>query len=43
VRVRVLLGDPDCPEVAQRGADEGVDDAIGAKIRNARALHKPLR
>jgi transcriptional regulator with XRE-family HTH domain len=43
VRLRFLLGDPDCPEVAQRGADEGVDDAMAAKIRNALALFKPLR
>ena len=29
VRVRVLLGDPQSPQVADRGADEGVDDAHG--------------
>jgi ADP-ribose pyrophosphatase YjhB (NUDIX family) len=43
MRVRILLGDPDCPEVAQRRADEGMDDAMAAKIRNALALYKPLR
>ncbi len=31
------------PEVAQRGADEEVDDAMAANIRNALALYKPLR
>ena len=43
VRVRILLGDPDSPQVAERGADEGVDDAMAAKIRNALVLYKPLR
>ncbi|GAB3958046.1 DUF5919 domain-containing protein [Actinoallomurus acanthiterrae] len=43
VRVRILLGDPDSPEVAQRGTDEGVDDAMAAKIRNALVMYRPLR
>ena len=43
VRVRILLGDPDSPEVAKRGTDEGVDDAMAAKIRNALVLYRPLR
>ncbi|WP_433326538.1 helix-turn-helix domain-containing protein [Spirillospora sp. CA-294931] len=43
VRVRILLGDPDSPQVAERGTDEGVDDAMAAKIRNALVLYKPLR
>lgn len=43
VRVRVALGDPDGPEVAQRGVDEGIDDAMAAKIRNAMVLYRPLR
>ena len=43
VRVRVLLGDPDSPQVADRGADEGMDDAMAAKIRNALVLYRPLR
>src|ERR1022692_2299149 len=43
VRVRVLLGDPDSPQVASRGADEGVDDALAAKIRNALVLYRALR
>jgi transcriptional regulator with XRE-family HTH domain len=43
VRVRVLLGDPASPQVAARGTDEGVDDAMAAKIRNALVLYRPLR
>ena len=43
VRVRILLGDPDSDEVAQRGADEGVDGAMAAKIRNALVMYRPLR
>jgi transcriptional regulator with XRE-family HTH domain len=43
VRVRVLLGDPMSPVVAERGEDEGVGEAMAAKIRNALVLYKPLR
>ncbi|RCV49833.1 XRE family transcriptional regulator [Marinitenerispora sediminis] len=43
VRVRILLGDPDSEAVAQRGADEGIDDSMAAKIRNVIVLYKPLR
>ncbi|XVQ86134.1 helix-turn-helix domain-containing protein [Microbispora siamensis] len=43
VRVRILLGEPDSPEVAQLGADEGVDDAMAARIRNAIVLYRPIR
>jgi phosphatidylserine/phosphatidylglycerophosphate/cardiolipin synthase-like enzyme len=42
VRVRILLGDPDSPQVAARGADEGVDDGMAARIRNALVLYRPL-
>jgi transcriptional regulator with XRE-family HTH domain len=41
-RVRILLGDPDSESVAQRGADEGVDDVQAAKIRNALVMYRPL-
>jgi hypothetical protein len=34
VRLRFLLGDPDCAEVRQRGLDEGIGSAISAKIAN---------
>jgi len=43
VTVRILLGDPDSESVAQRGIDEGVDDAMAAKIRNALVMYKQLR
>jgi phosphatidylserine/phosphatidylglycerophosphate/cardiolipin synthase-like enzyme len=43
VTVRIALGDPDCPRVADRGRQEGIDDAMAAKIRNALALYRPLR
>jgi hypothetical protein len=42
VRVRILLGDPGSPPVAERGAEEGIGDAIAAKIRNAIVLYRPL-
>ena len=41
--VRILLGDPDSPEVARRGADEGIDEVMAAKIRNVLMLYRPLR
>ena len=43
VRVRILLGDPASEQVAIRGADEGVDDAMAAKIRNALVQYRKLR
>jgi hypothetical protein len=42
VRIRMLFGDPDSREVAERGNDEGIGDAIAAKIKNVLALYKPL-
>jgi transcriptional regulator with XRE-family HTH domain len=42
VRVRMLLGDPDSPHVAERGQAEGIDDAIVAKVRSAIVLFRPL-
>ncbi|MEV1239468.1 XRE family transcriptional regulator [Nonomuraea sp. NPDC049750] len=43
VRVRILLGDPDSSEVAQRGADEGVGDSMAAQIRSALVLYQPIK
>jgi transcriptional regulator with XRE-family HTH domain len=43
VRVRILLGDPDSPHVAERGADEGVDGMMAAKIHNVLVLSRALR
>ncbi|MEU4571455.1 XRE family transcriptional regulator [Nonomuraea sp. NPDC023979] len=43
VRVRILLGDPDSAEVAQRGSDEGVGEGMAAQIRSALVLYRPIR
>jgi transcriptional regulator with XRE-family HTH domain len=43
VRIRILLGDPDSPEVALRGEHEGIDAALASKIRNVLVLYRPLR
>lgn len=43
VSVRVLLGDPDSPHVDTRGQDEGINEAIAAKIRNVIVLYRALR
>ncbi|MEU4540910.1 XRE family transcriptional regulator [Streptosporangium sp. NPDC023825] len=43
-RVRILLGDPDSPQVAARGAEEGTgSDVMAARIHNAFALYRPLQ
>ena len=42
-KVRILLGDPDSPEIAQRGAEEGIGNAISAKIRNVLTWYDKLR
>jgi transcriptional regulator with XRE-family HTH domain len=42
VRIRILLGDPESPEVAKRSEDEGIADSVAARIHNAQALLKPL-
>jgi hypothetical protein len=42
VTVRIALGDPDAPNVAERGKEEGIGDAMHAKIRNALTLYRPL-
>jgi transcriptional regulator with XRE-family HTH domain len=40
VTVRIALGDPDCPHVAERGEEEGIGDAMPAKIHNALSLYR---
>jgi transcriptional regulator with XRE-family HTH domain len=42
VTVRLLLGDPDSAHVAERGVQEGIDDSLAAKIRNAIVLYREL-
>ena len=40
--IRILIGDPDSPQVALRGQEEDIGDAIAAKIRNVLlAYYKP--
>lgn len=41
--VTILLGDPECAEVASRGAEEGIGDAMASKVRNTLAFYLPLR
>ncbi|MEU8356342.1 XRE family transcriptional regulator [Nonomuraea sp. NPDC048882] len=41
VNVRILLGDPDSPEVAARGTDEGIGaEVMAARIKNALTLYR---
>ena len=40
--VRIALGDPEGPHAAERGEEEGIGDAMAAKIRNALTLYRPL-
>jgi hypothetical protein len=42
VAVRIALGDPDGPNIAKRGEEEGIGGAMAAKIRNALTLYQPL-
>ena len=42
VTIRIALGDPDGTQAAERGEEEGIGDAMPAKIRNALTLYRPL-
>jgi transcriptional regulator with XRE-family HTH domain len=42
VRVRILLGDPDSPEILRRGEEEGLGEGVAYKVRNALAFYRPL-
>src|SRR2546423_10329315 len=42
-RVEILLGNPDGAHVAERGADEGIGDAMANKIRNVLTYYAELR
>ena len=42
IRIRILLGDPESPEVAQRGEDEGIGESLVALIRNSQTILEPL-
>ena len=43
VTVRIALCDPDGPHAAGCGDEDGIGDAMVAKIRNALVLYRPLR
>ena len=42
VRVRILLGDPESPNVTERGASEGIGEGMAAKVRSSLVLVRPL-
>ncbi|TDE54118.1 XRE family transcriptional regulator [Nonomuraea mesophila] len=43
IKVRILLGDPEGPEVAVRGNDEGIGaEVMTARVKNALVLYRPL-
>ncbi len=42
VRVRILLGNPDSPYVAELGVAECIDDVMPAKVRSAIITYRPL-
>jgi hypothetical protein len=42
VEVRICLGAPGSQQVANRGIEEGIGDAMPGKIRNALTLYEPL-
>lgn len=42
VRIRILLGDPDSPEVLRRGQEEGLGEGVAYKVRNALACYRQL-
>ncbi|MEU8150255.1 helix-turn-helix transcriptional regulator [Nonomuraea sp. NPDC048901] len=42
-KIRILLGDPEGPEIAARGVDEGIGSAVmAARVKNALMLYRPL-
>jgi hypothetical protein len=41
-RVRMLLGDPDSPEIERRGAEERLGEGVAYKVRNALACYRHL-
>lgn len=43
ITIRIALGDPESPHVAERAEEEGSGDAMPTEIRNALTLYRPLR
>lgn len=42
IRLRLLIGDPASPRMIERGIEEGIGDAVAARVHNAVALLQPL-
>ncbi len=42
VKVRLLFGDPDGEQVAERGREEGIGAALAGKVRNSLTFYRPL-
>jgi hypothetical protein len=42
VTVRLLLADPNSPQMAKRGAEQRIGGAVAARVHNAMALFQPL-
>ena len=42
VPIRILVGDPESAEVAQRGSDEQIGEAMASRVVNALTLLRPL-
>jgi len=42
VRIRILMGDPESPEMTQRGIEERLYEAIPGRIRMALSYYSPL-
>ena len=42
VKIRIILGDPDTPEMELRGKEERLYDALIGRIRMALAYYRPL-
>lgn len=42
-QVQILLGNPQGKRIAERGADEGIGDAMSGKVHNVLAFYKDLR
>ncbi|MFD7918892.1 XRE family transcriptional regulator [Streptomyces sp. NPDC059740] len=42
VKARILLGDPDSPEIARRGKEEEIGEGVAYKVREVMKLYRPL-
>ncbi|WP_328927651.1 helix-turn-helix domain-containing protein [Streptomyces sp. NBC_00190] len=42
VRARILLGDPESPEIRRRGEEEEIGEGVAYKVREVMKLYRPL-